>query len=193
MQTWIRPVSPIRSLRFLAAAVRKGRSFTPDEPTTLLTHDRLAACLADRRPLEDASTSRNLLRRQHDPEFLIWRFSTSMAYQYDVTESGDVSALIRLGTRGGYREAQILEVFSVGPVSSNHLRPLMRAIADETESDFLSILTTPGNPVTRRLSKLGFIPMPNSINFFTKSLDRKVFPEVNRGDVAITGVDIHTW
>ena len=116
-----------------------------------------------------------------------------MAGQYETVESRGMSALVRLGTRGGHREAQVLDVFSPGPAGFREIRSLMRSVATGTAADFLSILTTPSNPLASRLPLLGFVPTPNSISFFMKPLDSAVYGGPSKRALAITGVDIHTW
>jgi GNAT superfamily N-acetyltransferase len=190
--TWLRPVLSIRAARALSVNLLRRDSLEPGTPREDQI-ERLAAALPYLpQPLSARPGSAPFMRRNHDPEFLSWRFTSFPHFDYRLIEERGVSALTRIGTRSGCREAQVLEVFSDRPASLSSIRRLIRSISKTVEPDTITVLATGSNPLTRFLASLGFIPVPNRVNFFVKDLNGDTAVDLS-GPWAISGVDIHTW
>ncbi len=188
VQTWLQPRRPFRVVSRLRGLLRR-EPLVPSAVAANLVS--LAADLSDLGPPLAGNRVEPPNRRVHDVQYLRWRFTGYPQFDYRVVEEGDTSALVRLGHRAGLRETQILDVFSTDAPAGS-LRPLIRSVSTATDADMVSILTTPGNPITSLLPRMGFLSVPNRANFFAKCLD----PELAAGPPsrwAISGVDIHTW
>lgn len=188
--TWLKPVRLCRLLSPRRLRDLRAEPFAPDQA---IESDAAAAVqLASFDVSAGWRSAKDVLVPERTQEFLRWRLFTHPRYRYHLVPFSSGGVLVRTGSRGSVREAQVLEFVGVETWSATILREGSRAVASATDSDVVNLTVSSGHPACRDMRLQGAVKVPNRISFMTLP-GNPGFPKVflSATGWSLTALDFH--
>lgn len=137
-----------------------------------------------------ATTS--VVDRSSASDLLRWRIAEPPHRgRYRIIAHDELAAVVRVVSRRGLREVQVLEMLASAAGHSRHPSAMLRSVGRDCRADVVTVLLTAGNPLRRYLRRAAFLPIRNRASFFVKSLTGD--ERFESRPWSISGLDIHTW
>lgn len=119
---------------------------------------------------------------------LQYRFHARRGDGYSGLVTGNVRAVVRVGTRGQLDEAQVL-VTHPRRLSATQSRALLKKISSVYAPDLITYLESSTERSVFAVSRGGYLPLNSRTTPYFKELEPGCMPST----FTLSGIDIHTW
>ncbi len=136
---------------------------------------------------------KNKLYPNRTYNFLKWRFFTFPMHQYEIIESNLGWAIIRLGKRGSFTEAQIMDVFPVNEFSIAFMKSIKKQIKKQFKVGLIVFNMSSAHPLNKKMYFSGFITLPNKLKFCVFPLNETGYQYLNKTNWIITATEFHRY
>lgn len=179
--TFIKQFNPLAIRKpFLVNKIEKYSS------NTLLLFDKLA------KNAHPYSFS-NVLYPNRTFEFLKWRYFTHPMHQYEIIETILGWAIVRVGKRGSFTEAQIMDVFPKKEFNRSFLNAITNKIRKELKVGLIVFNMSETHPLNRFMIFSGYVSMPNKLKFCIYPLNETGKKYLNKENWIITATEFHRY
>ncbi|MCB0401998.1 MAG: GNAT family N-acetyltransferase [Flavobacteriales bacterium] len=135
----------------------------------------------------------NTLYPNRTYDFLKWRFFTYAMHHYEVIESELGWAIVRVGKRGGFTEAQIMDVFPNAEFDKKFLRSIKTNIRKKLKVGLIIFNMSEAHPLNRIMAGTGFISLPNKLKFCVYPLNNTGNKYLSGENWIITATEFHRY
>lgn len=180
-RTFLKQFNPI-SLRkpFLVNKIDKYNT------ETIINFDKLAK---DIRPY----SIRNVLYPNRTHDFLKWRYFSYPMYHYEIIQSELGWAIVRVGKRGSFSEAQIMEIFPFKEFDSSFLKSIKKQIKRQLDVGLIIFNMSEAHPLNKKMVACGFFSIPNKLKFCVYPLNQTGENYLNKKNWVITATEFHRY
>ena len=143
-------------------------------------------------PKEFKEESGHFFKSVISKEYIDWRFFTFPISEYAVIEDVNYYSIVRIGTRGKIREAQVLFLNRKNNYSLN-LKQFVQHCKQKTNYDIISFSISKSNELREELKRALFMKVPNKTNICYKILNTKVLTDRDLESVSLSAINYHTY
>lgn len=136
---------------------------------------------------------KNKLYPNRTPEFLKWRFFSHPMHEYDIIETNLGWAIVRLGTRGSFTEAQIMDVFPTYEFNLKFLKAIKKKIKSRQKVGLIIFNMSEAHPLNKKMFSAGFMSLPNKLKFCVYPLNEKGNTYLKKENWIITATEFHRY
>lgn len=180
-KTFIKEFSPLSIKKpFL---VNKTQSYNID---TINNFERLAKNI-------ETYKINNVLYPYRSYDFLKWRYFTFAMHQYEIVHNSLGWAIIRLGKRGSFSEAQIMEIFPYEQMNTLFLKSIVHEIRTKLKTGLIVFNMSDAHPLNKEMPKSGFISLPTKIKFCIFPLNEIGENYLTKDKWVITATEFHRY
>ena len=140
-----------------------------------------------------AYSVKNTLYPNRNYDFLKWRYFSHAMHHYEIVECDLGWAITRVGKRGSFTEAQIMDVFPKNEFNKTFLRAIKRAIKRKLKVGLIIFNMSEAHPLNSLMSSCGFFSMPNKLKFCVYPLNSTGEKYTNRSNWIITATEFHRY
>jgi GNAT superfamily N-acetyltransferase len=126
-------------------------------------------------------------------EFLKWRYFTHPMHQYEIIETTLGWAIVRIGKRGSFTEAQIMDVFPIEKFSKAFLKSITKQIRKEFDVGLIVFNMSEAHPLNNKMISSGFISLPNKLKFCIFPLNETGEKYLKKENWVITATEFHRY
>lgn len=125
-------------------------------------------------------------------EYLKWRFFSYPVALYEVIDTDEFYAILRMGRRGKIREAQVL---FINPKQEQKvkIKKFLKACKAKIDYDAISFPISKNNPVRSELKQNLFIKVPNRTNICYKILATDKITDEQVSSISLNAINYHTY
>lgn len=102
---------------------------------------------------------------RYTQNFMRWRYFQFPVNEYAVIKTDKIFGIVRTGTRMGFPEVQIMELFQSTEVTASDLRQWLNALKKRFNPAFITLNCAANYPWIRLFRKNHFFPIPTKIRF----------------------------
>lgn len=135
----------------------------------------------------------NILYPNRTYDFLKWRYFTHAMHHYEIIESDLGWAIVRVGKRGSFTEAQIMDVFPNKEFNSSFLKSIKTQIKRQLKVGLIIFNMSEAHPLNKKMMKSGFLSLPNKLKFCVYPLNENGKQYLNRSNWVITATEFHRY
>lgn len=136
---------------------------------------------------------KNVLYPNRTYHFLKWRFFSHAMHQYECIESHLGWAIIRVGKRGSFTEAQIMDVFPNREFNTSFLKSIKKQLKKQLKVGLIIFNMSEAHPLNKKMISSGFISLPNKLKFCVYPLSNVGEQYLNRSNWVITATEFHRY
>ncbi len=126
-------------------------------------------------------------------DFLKWRYFTHPMHLYEIIETKLGWAIVRLGKRGSFTEAQIMDVFPIIDFDTKFLKTITKQIRQQLNVGLIVFNMSEAHPLNKKMLASGFISLPNKLKFCAYPLNEIGKKYVNKSNWIITATEFHRY
>jgi GNAT superfamily N-acetyltransferase len=153
---------------------------------TLLLFDRLAKNV-------HPYSFKNVLYPNRTFEFLKWRYFTHAMHHYEIIETTLGWSIVRIGKRGSFTEAQIMDVFPKKEFNRSFLNAITKKIRKELKVGLVVFNMSESHPLNGFMISSGYISMPNKLKFCVLPLNEIGKRYLEKENWVITATEFHRY
>ncbi|MCO6499215.1 MAG: GNAT family N-acetyltransferase [Vicingus serpentipes] len=135
----------------------------------------------------------NVLYPNRSYDFLKWRYFTHAMHQYKIIESDLGWAIVRIGKRGSFTEAQIMDVFPKKEFTASFLKSIKKKIKTQLKIGLIIFNMSEAHPLNKKMISSGFISLPNKLKFCVFPLNETGEKYLDRSNWVITATEFHRY
>lgn len=135
----------------------------------------------------------NLLYPNRSFDFLKWRFFTHAMHQYEIINTELGWAIVRVGKRGSFTEAQIMDVFPKNEFSSTFLKNITKQIRKELKVGLIVFNMSEAHPLNKKMFASGYLSLPNKLKFCVFPLNETGEKYLRKENWVITATEFHRY
>jgi predicted GNAT family acetyltransferase len=136
---------------------------------------------------------KGVLNPNRTEEFLRWRFFNYAMHHYEIIQSNLGWCIVRIGKRGNFTEAQIMEVFPEKGMSRKFLYSLTKKIREQLKVGLIVFNMSGSHQLNSKMSICGFLPLPNKLKFCMYPLNQIGERYLNKNNWVITATEFHRY
>ena len=125
-------------------------------------------------------------------DYLNWRFFSHPVAHYDIIDTNEFYAILRVGRRGKLREVQLLFI-NPKQGQSIKIKKFLRTCKAKVNYDIISFPISKNNPVRSELKNNLFIKVPNRTNICYKILSTDKITEEQVRLISLNAINYHTY
>lgn len=125
-------------------------------------------------------------------EYLKWRFFSFPVTEYIIIDTKDFYSVIRMGTRGGVREGQVLFVHTKHS-DKFKMADFIKECQRKANYDVLSFSITKTNKFRKSLRNYFFLKVPNKTNICYKILNDAIIKDEEVINISLNAINYHTY
>jgi GNAT superfamily N-acetyltransferase len=135
----------------------------------------------------------NVLYPNRTYDFLKWRYFTHAMHHYEIIVSELGWAIVRLGKRGSFTEAQIMDVFPNNEFNTSFLKSIKKQIKTQLKVGLVIFNMSEVHPLNKKMISSGFISLPNKLKFCVYPLNHLGEQYLNQSNWVITATEFHRY
>lgn len=125
-------------------------------------------------------------------DYLKWRFFSHPVAHYEVIDTDEFYAILRMGRRGKLREVQVLFV-NLKQEQKTKIKNFLKVCKRKVDYDIISFPISKNNPVRNELKQNLFIKVPNRTNICYKILSTDKITEEQVRSISLNAINYHTY
>jgi GNAT superfamily N-acetyltransferase len=190
LKYWISPGTILQFItRFNPLSIKKPflvNKIKAYDPSTLKKFERLA------KNVKPYSIP-NVLYPNRTYGYLKWRYFSYAMHHYEIIESELGWAIVRVGKRGSFSEAQIMDVFPNDSFTVQFLKSIKRQIKKQLKVGLIVFNMSDAHPLNNKMSSAGFLSVPNKLKFCVFPLNNVGEKYLDRENWIITATEFHRY
>lgn len=126
-------------------------------------------------------------------DFLKWRYFTHPMHLYEIIETKLGWAIVRLGKRGSFTEAQIMDVFPILNFDNRFLKSITKQIRKQLNVGLIVFNMSESHPLNKKMISCGFVSIPNKLKFCVYPLNEVGEKYLSKNNWIITATEFHRY
>lgn len=139
------------------------------------------------------SSIKNTLYPNRTYNYLKWRYFSHAMHHYEIIETDLGWSIVRVGKRGSFSEAQIMDVFPKGEFTSKFLKSIKKQINKQLKVGLIVFNMSDAHPLNNKMISSGFISIPNKLKFCVFPLNETGEKYLEKENWVITATEFHRY
>ncbi|MBL4593617.1 MAG: GNAT family N-acetyltransferase [Flavobacteriales bacterium] len=137
--------------------------------------------------------SKDVLYPNRTYDFLKWRYFTYPMHEYKVVESNLGWSIVRVGKRGSFTEAQIMDVFPNKGFNKKFIKSIVKQVRSQLKIGLIVCNMSEAHPLNKKMLSSGFLSIPNKLKFCVYPLNKTGENYLQKENWVITATEFHRY
>ena len=138
-------------------------------------------------------SKKNVLNPSRTYSYLKWRYFTFPMHSYEIITVKSGWSIVRIGKRGSFTEAQIMEVFPSNGFSRKFICDISREIRKQLNVGLIVFNISETHPLKKHMLFAGYFSLSHNLNFCVLPLDEIGNNYLQKENWIITATEFHRY
>ncbi|NUM49601.1 MAG: GNAT family N-acetyltransferase [Flavobacteriales bacterium] len=167
-------------------------SFVVDKITEF-KNETLSAFEMNAKQIMSYPSKKNILYPKRTYEFLKWRYFTFPMHAYEIITISLGWAIVRVGKRSGFTEAQIMEVFPTKGFSRKFIGGITKEIRKKLRVGLIVYNMSETHPLKKQMLFSGYFSLSHNLNFCVFPINETGKRYLQKENWIITATEFHRY